>query len=157
MHYEAHVIWTGNRGSGTSSYTSYSRDYDVAVDGKPPLAGSADAKFRGAADRHNPEDLLVIALTSCHMLAYLALCARGGITVVGYTDRATGSMELRPGGGGHFVEVALRPVVTIANAADADRAAALHHSAHEGCFIASSCNFPVRHEATIRVAEELPA
>ena len=52
--YEIQLIWEGNRGSGTASYTAYERDYRLRVNGKPDLAGSADPLFRGSAERHNP-------------------------------------------------------------------------------------------------------
>ena len=115
----------------------------------PPLRGSADRVFRGDDTLHNPEDLLVIALATCHMLSYLALCARAGIPVVGYVDDARGTMKLEAGKI-RFTEVLLRPQVTLASG-DPERALKLHERAHEECFIASSVNFPVRHEASVEV------
>jgi organic hydroperoxide reductase OsmC/OhrA len=150
MRYDAHLEWIGG-GDGTASYTGYSRDYRIGFDGKPDLAGSADPAFRGAADRHNPEDLFVAALSACHMLAYLALCARAGVRVVEYTDHATGTLILTAGGGGHFESVTLRPEVVVADAADGERALTLHETAHQRCFIAGSASVPVRHEAVVRV------
>lgn len=148
--YAARVRWTGDPGEGTASYAGYGREYVVAVEGKPDLAGSADPAFRGAADRHNPEDLFLASLAACHMLAYLALCARGGVRVTGYEDDARGTLALRPGGGGRFEEVVLRPAVTVADPASADLAARLHRTAYERCFIAASCSVPVRVEPVIR-------
>ncbi len=81
---------------------------------KPDLTGSADPIFRGDAGVHNPEDLFIAALSSCHLLSYLALCARSKINVVAYEDNAIGTMVLRPDGGGKFESVTLRPKVTIA-------------------------------------------
>lgn len=150
--YETELRWTGSRGVGTASYTSYDRDYRISVAGKPDLEGSSDAMFRGTAERYNPEDLLVAALSACHMLAYLALCARAGVRVVDYTDRASGTLVFDAQGGGRFESVTLRPMVTIADPAHADSALALHHTAHDRCFIASSCSVPVRHEPVLRVA-----
>jgi organic hydroperoxide reductase OsmC/OhrA len=111
------------------------------------ILGSADPLFRGDARMYNPEELLVAALASCHLLAYLALCAREGIAVVAYVDAATGTMSER-GGVGHFTNVTLYPRVTIADDR-VDRAHALHAIAHEECFIANSVNFPVLFEPTI--------
>lgn len=150
--YAARVVWEGNTGEGTAGYTAYRRDYRVAVDGKPDLAGSADPAFRGDPARHNPEDLFVAALSSCHMLSYLALCARGGVRVVAYEDDAVGRMRLEPGGGGRFVEVTLRPRVTLDRPEQAELALQLHDRAHALCFIANSCSVPVRHEPSIRAA-----
>lgn len=150
MHYKTRLTWTGNRGAGTASYTEYGREYVAVMDGKPDFHGTADPKFRGDATQHNPEDLLVIALSGCHMLSYLALCARAGIVVLEYSDDASGTLVLKPGGGGHFEEVTLRPDVRLADERDTDRANELHETAHRQCFIASSCNFPVHHRATVR-------
>jgi organic hydroperoxide reductase OsmC/OhrA len=149
--YDVRLVWTGDRGSGTSGYRAYGRDHDVLVDGKPAIAGSADPAFRGDAARHNPEDLLIASLAACHMLWYLHLCADAGVVVVAYEDAATGRMSLRADGGGRFDEVTLHPVVTIRSGEPAT-AEALHAEAHRRCFIANSMNFPVRHRPVIRVA-----
>ncbi len=150
-HYSAHLVWTGAARGPTSDYASYSRDHVVRIAGKPDLAGSADPLFRGDPARHNPEDWLVAALSACHMLTYLALCARTRIQVLAYEDEASGTMAIE-GGGGHFTEVVLRPKVTLVAGSDAKAAEALHEEAHRHCFIAASVNFPVRHEAEVMVA-----
>lgn len=149
--YEVTVEWTGNRGGGTARYLDYGRDHDVTAPGKPLLLGSADPAFLGQKDRWNPEDLLVASLSQCHMLTYLALCARERIVVTAYADNATGTMTEERGNSGRMTEVVLAPVVVIADAAEAERAAELHHDANQACFIANSVNFPVRHEPVIRV------
>lgn len=146
--YEASVVWTGAEKGPTLSYQSYSRDYRVDIPGRPALHGSADLHFRGDPARHNPEDLLVAALSACHMLTYLALAARAGLAVTAYEDAARGTMALE-GEGGHFTEVVLNPRVTVARGSDLALARRLHGEAHGLCFIARSVNFSVRHEATI--------
>ena len=148
-HYAAGLRWTGNRGTGTSGYREYDRSFDLSAAGKPVLAGSADATFRGDAAKWNPEEMLLSTLSSCHMLSYLHLCADAGITVLEYTDDASGTMELTTDGAGHFTSVTLRPRVLIASASDLATAEALHHLAHEKCFIANSVNFPVRCQAAV--------
>ncbi len=148
--YTARLVWTGNRGGGTSDYTSYDRQYSVLVTGKPELVGSADPTFRGDPARHNPEELFLASLAACHMLFYLALCARHGIRVLSYEDEATGTLALNADGGGRFEAVTLAPVVAIAEGDDEALAARLHDTAHERCFIASSCSVPIRHRATVR-------
>ena len=150
-HYSAHLVWTGAARGPTKDYASYSRDYVVKIAGKPDLVGSSDPLFRGDPQRHNPEDWLVAALSACHMLTYLAICVRKRIQVLAYEDEAGGTMVLE-GGGGRFTEVVLRPKVTLVAGSDAAAAEALHDQAHHDCFIASSVNFPVRHEATVTVA-----
>ena len=150
--YEARVEWTGNTGAGTAAYRAYERSHQITAGGKPPIPGSSDAAFRGDAERWNPEDLLVAALSACHQLSYLHLCADAKIVVTAYEDHADGVMVEDGAGGGRFERVTLRPVVTVAPGSDVERARELHHTAHERCFIASSVNFPVTHDPEIRVA-----
>jgi organic hydroperoxide reductase OsmC/OhrA len=150
--YSANIVWTGARGGPTTSYQAYSREYEFRVGAKPAMRGSADPHFRGDASAYNPEDLLVVALATCHLLSYLADCSRAGVHVLAYEDDAQGVMAVKDGKL-RFTEVVLRPRVTVARGTDLDKAHALHEQAHEGCFIASSVNFPVRHEATIVVAD----
>ncbi|WP_419806036.1 OsmC family protein [Terriglobus sp.] len=158
--YALELHWTGNRGKGTSGYRAYDRSYDLSAGGKPALAGSADATFRGDRAKWNPEEMLLGALSSCHMLSYLHVCADAGINVVAYRDAPDGSMELRTDGSGRFTEVTLRPHVVVAEGSDPETAQILHHLAHEKCFIANSVNFAVHCQATINVrtahATELP-
>jgi organic hydroperoxide reductase OsmC/OhrA len=150
--YETVVTWTGDRGSGTTGYRDYGREHEVTAAGPPAIPGSSDPTFRGDPERWNPEQLLVVALSQCHMLWYLHLCAVGGVVVTGYVDRARGTMT-EDGTGGHFTEVVLRPEVTVVAdemVADAER---LHADAHQACYVASSVNFPVRHEPTIHIRQ----
>ena len=150
--YSARVVWTGNRGEGTSTYRAYGRDHLVGAEGKSEIAGSADRAFRGDRERWNPEELLVVALSQCHMLAYLHLCAVSGVVVVAYEDEPEGVMVETRAGGGRFAEVTLRPVVTVAAGSMTETARDLHSRAHELCFIAASVSFPVAHEPEIRTA-----
>lgn len=141
--YAVSIVWTGNDGTGTQSYRGYRRDHEITAAGKPAISGSSDPAFRGDPARYNPEEFLVAALSSCHMLSYLHLCAVNGIVVIDYRDEAGGTMQERPDGGGAFVRALLKPRVTIAKGGDRDKALALHEKAHHLCFIASSVNFPV--------------
>ena len=145
--YEITATWTGNRGEGTSHYRAYGRDHDLSAEGRPVLPASSDPAFRGDPTRWNPELLLVAALSDCHLLSYLHLCAVHGVVVTAYRDQAVGVME-QTGDGGRFAEVVLRPVVTVAEESMIPAANSLHHEAHENCFIANSVNFPVRTEPT---------
>jgi organic hydroperoxide reductase OsmC/OhrA len=149
-HFACRTVWTGASAGPTTDYDSYARDYAVEMAGKPTLAGSSAGVFRGDESKHNPEDLLVMALSSCHLLSYLALAARAGIAVAAYVDDAAGTMAMKDGAL-RFTDVLLRPRVTLAPGGDAAKAAALHEKAHRLCFIANSVNFPVRHDATIEV------
>ena len=149
--YAARLVWTGARNGPTSSYQSYSREHEIQCGDKPSITLSADPHFRGDTTLYNPEELLVASLSSCHVLSYLAECARAGVHVVAYEDEAHGVMTMRDGRL-RFTEVVLRPRVTVAPGTDLERATALHGPAHDDCYIANSVNFPVRHEPTLKVA-----
>ena len=152
--YEVLVEWTGSGDSGTTGYRTYSRDHELRAAAKPVIAGSSDAAFLGDPDRWNPEELLVAALSQCHMLWYLHLAASAGIVVTAYKDAPIGTMAEQPDGGGKFIEVLLRPSVTVIEEAARARATSLHDEAERLCFIARSVNFPVRHEPLTVVARQ---
>ena len=148
--YAVDTEWAGNRGTGTSGYKAYGRETVITASGKQPIDGSSDRVFHGNPDRWNPEELLLAALSECHLLSYLHVAASNGVIVTDYSDAATGTMVQTADGGGHFTSVTLRPRVTIAGG-DADLALALHAEASTKCFIAASVNFPVHHEPEVVV------
>ena len=149
MHtYDVTVTWTGNDGPGTADYRSYRRDNVVTADGLPDLAGSSDKTFRGDPTRWNPEQLLVAALSQCHLLSYLHVCAVNDVVVTAYVDDAHGEMRTNKDGSGEMTSVVLHPRVTVADESMVDKANELHDEAHHLCFIARSVNFPVDHEPT---------
>ena len=149
--YQTSLVWTGNKGSGTMDYRSYDRSYVISVDQKADIQGSSDSAFMGDKEKHNPEDLLLSAISSCHMLWYLHLCSENGIVVLDYTDKALGTMTENADGSGHFSEVKLHPQVTISRDGDVEKANALHEQANKMCFIANSCNFPITHQPNCTV------
>jgi organic hydroperoxide reductase OsmC/OhrA len=144
-HYSVDVAWLGNRGTGTSGYRAYGRQSAVTAAGKHPIDASADRTFHGDADRWNPEELLLAALSECHMLSFLHVAVQHGVVVTDYTDSATGTM-VQEGDGGHFTSAVLRPVVTVSAPVDDELFTRMHHEAAGKCFIANSVNFPVTHE-----------
>ncbi|MET3114024.1 organic hydroperoxide reductase OsmC/OhrA [Pedobacter sp. CG_S7] len=144
--YQTSLVWAGNKGSGTMDYRSYDRNYVISIINKPDIYGSSDSVFLGDKRKHNPEDLLVSAISSCHMLWYLHLCSENGIIVLDYKDKAIGKMMENTDGSGRFKEVVLHPVVTISDQAHLEKAINLHEQAKKMCFIANSCNFPITHE-----------
>ena len=150
-HYKATIQWTGNNGTGTDHYSHYERSHQIMVENKPDILASSDAAFRGDNKKHNPEDLLVCSLSSCHMLWYLHLCAEAGIIVNDYIDNAIGIMVENENGAGKFVEVILHPTVTVSNQNMIEKAHELHHKANELCFIANSVNFPVKHHPIVQI------
>lgn len=152
--YQLTLKWTGNTGNGTSNYRDYERSYNIVVKNKPDIHGSSDPAFRGDKTKHNPEDLLLAALCSCHMLSYLHLCAIAGIIVSDYIDNATGIMINTSDGGGYFSEVTLNPVVTITENSMIEKANELHKKANKLCFIANSVNFPVHHKPICVIKEK---
>ena len=153
--YPIRMAWTGNTGTGTADYRGYQRAHEYSVPGKPPIPGSSDPAFRGDAARYNPEELLVMSLSSCHMLWYLHLCAEAGLVVTAYVDEATGTMVETPDTGGHFTEVVLRPSVTLTPESDIALAESIHARAHHLCFVANSVNFPVRCEPRTQTSAAL--
>ena len=141
--YQATVRWTGNTGSGTSSYKAYTRDHVISAAGKPDLLGSSDPAFRGDGTRYNPEDLLVASASTCHMLWYLHLAMEAGVVVTAYEDAPVGTMVEDAVRGGYFTGIVLHPRVTISPSSDPVKAAAAHAAAHTKCYIANSLNFPI--------------
>ncbi|MEV7134755.1 OsmC family protein [Arthrobacter sp. NPDC093128] len=146
--YAVTVRWTGNRGDGTSTYRGYSRAHDIDIPGLPTLKGSADPTFHGEKTRYNPEQLLLTALSQCHMLSFLHVAVKQGVVVTAYEDRAEGLMRTNRDGSGQFESVTLRPQVTLAAAVDNALMEQLHEEANKVCFIARSVNFPVLHAPT---------
>jgi organic hydroperoxide reductase OsmC/OhrA len=151
--YAVTVRWTGNRGEGTATYRGYSRDHDIEVPGLPVLKGSADPTFHGDRTRYNPEQLLLTALSQCHMLSFLHVAVKHGVVVTAYQDRAEAVMRTNRDGSGQFESATLRPEVTVAAAVDPALMEQLHEEANKVCFIARSVNFPVLHEPAVSVGE----
>lgn len=151
--YAVLTTWTGNTGTGTSGYRDYSRNHTIETDGRPELLGSADPTFRGDRERWNPEQLLLAALSQCHMLSYLHVCVTEGVVVTAYVDSAEARMAVDRDGSGRFTQALLRPTVTIADELMRDAAERAHRRANELCFISNSVSFPVRHEPRTIVAD----
>jgi organic hydroperoxide reductase OsmC/OhrA len=142
--YKLTAVWTGNKGEGTKNVRTYDRSHTVSIQGKPELFLTTDNAAVGDKSKLNPEDLLVSALSSCHLLSYLYLCAMEGIVVTSYTDNATGIMIEEASGAGSFKEVTLNPIFSVTDESMVERAIELHHKAHEICYIANSVNFEVK-------------
>ena len=144
--YTSRVVWTGNTGEGTAHYKAYTRSWDIAVPGKPPIHCSNDPLLGGDPAKMNPEDLLLSALSACHMLWFLHYASENGIIVTGYEDAPMGEGEVTRGGAGRFTSALLRPVITVKEGADLALADTLHHRIKDVCFIARSVSFPVSHQ-----------
>jgi organic hydroperoxide reductase OsmC/OhrA len=150
--YHLSLRWTGNKGDGTSSYTSYERSHIISGENKPEIQASSDPAFRGDSSVYNPEELLVASLSGCHMLWFLHLCAKDGIVVVDYTDNPTGVLTEEGAAGGRISAVTLNPIVTITDANSLRKLNDLHKQANQLCFIANSVNFKVNHNPIGKVA-----
>jgi organic hydroperoxide reductase OsmC/OhrA len=146
-HYNTIVTWTGNLGKGTTDYKSYERDHIITVPGKPEIPGTSEVSMMGNKVRYNPEELLLASLSACHMLWFLFLCSKNNVVVTEYVDSAAGTMINTPDGGGYFTEAVLKPQITISGILNEELMEQLHVEANKLCFIANSCNFPVKHEA----------
>jgi organic hydroperoxide reductase OsmC/OhrA len=107
--YKLTAVWTGNKGDGTKNVRTYDRSHTVSIEGKPELFLTTDNPAVGDKSKLNPEDLLVTAISSCHMLSYLYVCSLEGVVITSYTDNATGIMIEQASGGGSFKEVTLNP------------------------------------------------
>jgi len=145
IEYAVALAWDGSP-AGTANVREYTRNHIITAGEKPPLQGSADAIFRGDDARWNPEELLVASMAQCHMLWYLSLAARAGITVLNYHDNPTGTLETDADGSGRFTSITLHPSVIVSDVGDIGRAAELHDKAHRMCFVANSVNFQVHIE-----------
>lgn len=144
--------------ANTHPDATYSRDAQLGSGDdsgrKPAVPGSAPTVFGGDATRYNPEELLLMSLSECHMLTFLAIASRKGVRVVSYEDDAIGTLaigEYGTKGKMSMQEAVLRPRVSIVGAS-AEDVQAMHEKAHANCFIANSVNFPVRFEAQTTVA-----
>lgn len=137
-----------NRDGKPFTYEGYSRDHEWIFDGGQRLTGSAAEAFLGSAQGVDPEEAMVVALSSCHMLTLLAIAAKKGWVVDRYEDDAIGILGKNEAGRLALTRVTLRPRIVFAG--DAPEPAALqhlHHQAHENCFIANSVKTEVVVEA----------
>jgi organic hydroperoxide reductase OsmC/OhrA len=141
--HQAGVRWT--RTTPEFLYDTYDRGHVVHYESGGELPASAAPDFKGDARKLNPEEAFVGALSSCHMLTFLAICARKRVVVDAYEDDAVGFLEKNAAGKLAMTRVELHPRVRFAAGSEpsAEALAALHHTAHEHCFIAQSVSTAV--------------
>jgi organic hydroperoxide reductase OsmC/OhrA len=132
---EHHIALNWERGGKPFTYDGYSRNHAITFKNNPPVIFSTSPTYKGDAGKGDPEDLLVAALSSCHMLSFLAIACKKKVTIDSYQDDAVGFLE-NEGGKLWMARVVLRPQVK--SDADAALLADIHHLAHEACFIANS-------------------
>lgn len=141
----ATITWPAPSAPSTPfTYETYSRDHVVTWGTGLTTPATAAPEYRGNPTLPNPEEMLVAAASSCHMLTFLAVAARKGLVVTGYTDNAVGTLAKDERGTISITEVVLHPVVTFTTPVDAETLAQLHEKAHKGCFVANSVRMPIR-------------
>ncbi len=144
MHqYEARVSWT--RGSAEKfTDNRYSRAHEWVFDGGVTVRASASPSIvplpMSVADAVDPEEALIASASSCHMLYFLFFAAKRGFVIDSYVDNAVGALEKNAAGKQFISKITLRPRIAfsgdkVPSAADLE---ALHHAAHDECFIANS-------------------
>jgi len=145
--HRAQLRW--KRTSADFTYQTYNRAHEVLFkDGAIVLPSSSAPEFRGDAERVDPEEAFVASLSSCHMLTFLAICARRRLSLDCYEDDASGALEKGTDGKLWMGHVTLRPRVRFSDGVQvsAEELVELHHHAHAGCFIANSVRTDVRVE-----------
>ncbi|MFI9649331.1 OsmC family protein [Streptomyces sp. NPDC052040] len=147
--YATHLRWDGSTAAGIRSY---SRDHVATA---PPavaqVALSADPAFRGSPERLNPEQLVVMAASSCQMLSFLAVAARAGVNVLDYEDEATSHLDLTAEPTRLGV-IRLAVTVTVATGTDEVAVQELAEQAHHECYVANSLSVPVEVTTTVVIA-----
>lgn len=120
-------------------YESFNRDHEWTLSGGEVVQASASPDFFGCGNKVNPDEAVVAATSSCHMLTFLAIAAKRGIKVLSYIDRPSGIVEKNEEGRVAITRITLRPKVVFEDAdLDAEALQKLHDSAHRNCFVASS-------------------
>ncbi len=138
---EAHkAIIDWKRGDKEFTYQTYSRDHDWTFEGGISVRASAAPDFLGNADLVDPEEAFVAALSSCHMLTFLAVAAKKRFVVESYRDEAVGYLEKNSEGKLAMTRVVLRPEVRFGGdkLPAPDELEKIHDTAHHQCFIANS-------------------
>jgi len=142
--HRATVRWT--KTTESFAYKSYNREHRWIFPHGAEVAASAAPDFLGREDAVDPEQAFVAALSACHMLTFLALCARKNLVVESYTDDAVGVLDKNADKQLVMTRIDLHPKVRFAAGTEPDAAALakLHHSAHEHCFLANSVRTEVK-------------
>ncbi|MEC4117097.1 OsmC family protein [Myroides phaeus] len=145
--FKAALNWIATNKPKKSNEKVYAKSHTIKIEGKDILAISATKAFKGDPTLLNPEDLLLSALTSCHMMSYLYVCQQHNIEVLAYEDNSEATLILNADGSGRITKVVLNPIVHIRDKSQKALALQLHLQANKLCFIANSCNFEIEHHA----------
>lgn len=152
MHtYEATVSW--NREGQKFTDNRYSRSHAWRFDGGAQVPASSSPYVvpepMSVAANVDPEEALVAATSSCHMLFFLSIAAKHGFVIDSYLDRAFGVMGKNSDGKVAMTRITLRPHVAFSGERMPTRQEldAIHHESHEQCYIANSIKAEVVVEA----------
>jgi organic hydroperoxide reductase OsmC/OhrA len=139
--FAATTSWTGSTAEG---WEHYDRAHVVRADPALQELTVTTAEERGNPDQLNPEQLLLMAASSCQMLWFLHLAAKARVDVVAYEDACTAEMPAD-----RLTRVVLRPQITVRGDSSDDRVLRLCELAHRECNIAKSLSCPVEVEPRI--------
>lgn len=145
--YEIGLNWTGT--VHTDKKYRYDKTYELNFKEKPSLQGSADAVFHGDSQLYNPEEMLLSALSSCHMMSFFYLCSVHKLVINSYNDHPIGKLKINPNGSGQFEEVLLQPTIQ-SDEKNTEKLKELFEQATDYCFIARSCNFKITHQPVFK-------
>ncbi len=136
---EHNAVIEWQRDGKSFDYESYPRDHRVRFDNGLAICASAAPDFFGSTDCVDPEEALVGALASCHMLTFLAVCSKKGYVLNSYQDNASGVLGKNADGKMAVTHIKLRPVAVFEGTPpSAEELATLHERAHAACFIGNS-------------------
>ena len=150
--FEVHLHYPANMTQALPPMADYSRNSTLNGVGKTAVAASSPQGFGGDDARYNPEEFMLMSLSQCHMLTFLAVAAKKQISVLSYTDHATGNLYKAENGKMQMERATLHPCVTVAAGTDTSQLKALHDKAHANCFMSNSVNFPTDIVDTFAVA-----
>ncbi|WP_350431434.1 OsmC family protein [Shewanella sp. H8] len=140
---------TTNWQSSPSEEGEFNRDHEVKFGSGQTIQTSSAPEYKGNADKVNPEECLLAALSSCHMLTFLAIAHLKRLPVASYIDNATADLGQNAAGKIAVVKMTLEPKVIFAEGVevDEDTLAKIHEKAHANCFIANSlaCEVDIKH------------
>jgi peroxiredoxin-like protein len=128
------------RTSSDFSYDNFNRNHLSTFSGAQTLNTSSAPNYKGNADMANPEELLASALSSCHMLTFLAVASKSGFVIDSYEDDAVAVLDKNESGMLCITNITLHPTVKFSGEKipDQDKLKGLHDKAHRNCFIANS-------------------
>lgn len=144
--YEIGLSWIGD--VNLEKNYRYNKTYELSFKNKPNMVGSADPMFHGNPNLYNPEEMLLSALASCHMMSFFYLCGKEKIKINSYQDKPIGKLKTNPNGSGQFEEVTLHPIIKTDDK-NLKKIEGLFIQANDYCFIARSCNFTIKHKPLI--------